>query len=705
MYKTTVRISGMSDHSHCTAGKGRPLDQTKRERAAELSRLLQHHNYQYYVLNEPEVDDFTYDELFRELESLEARYPGLRSSTSPTQRVGASPADEFSPYTHRIPMLSLQNAMEPDALVDFDAKVRRQLGLPSNQEPLEYVAEPKFDGLALELVYEAGRLTVGSTRGNGVVGENITDNVRTIRSIPLELDGSLRSVPRLLEVRGEVYMAKADFHQLNESREARGLPTYQNPRNTAAGSLRQLDSRITARRPLRFFAYALGTLEGYDGPAINTQLDVLKALADWRFPIFDDITAHTGPQAVIRYWQHMLDSRNSLPMEIDGVVVKVNSLATQANLGQVSRSPRWAIAMKFPPEQRSTVVRDITITVGRTGALTPSAVLAPVLVGGVTVTKATLHNEQEIRRKDIRVGDHVIVQRAGDVIPEVVQVVLSKRTEHQQPFEMPSSCPACGSPALRPDGEAVARCSNLVNCPAQLRQGIIHWCSRGALDIDGLGEKLVDQFVTVGYVSHVADLYSLTHAQLIDLERLGDKSARNLIEAIDESRSRPLHRALFGLGIRLVGAHVAEVLANHFGSLQRIADASHEELTQVHEIGDKVATSIRTYFSDPKVQALLERLSQRGFVFAERPDTPTEAVTGPDLSGTVWVFTGALERFTRDEAALMVKARGGKATGSVSKKTSVLVAGPGAGSKLAKAEALGITIMSEAEFVDHLGID
>ncbi|MEC8025833.1 MAG: NAD-dependent DNA ligase LigA [Myxococcota bacterium] len=682
------------------------VEDAVKKRAQELRTLLQRHNYRYYVLNEPEVDDFVYDELFRELERLEEAHPVLRTPTSPTQRVGSPISSEFTAYTHRMPMLSLQNAMEPESLIDFDARIRRQLPTLEPESPLQYVAEPKFDGLALELVYENGELTVGSTRGNGAVGENITPNVRTIRSIPLNLESTKRPVPKLLEVRGEVYMRKDDFLRLNERRDAQGLPTYQNPRNTAAGSLRQLDSSITAKRPLRFFAYAMGTLEGYEGPVIQTQLDVLDALRDWKFPVFRDIAAHNGPGLVIDYWQHMLDTRHDLPMEIDGVVVKVNKLDLQNQLGQVSRSPRWAIAMKFPPEQKTTVVRDITITVGRTGALTPSAVLAPVLVGGVTVTKATLHNEDEIRRKDIRIGDHVLVQRAGDVIPEVVKVIVEKRSGDLIPFVMPTVCPACGTPAVRPHGEAVARCGNLVNCPAQIRQGIIHWCSRGALDIDGLGEKLVDQFVTVGYVQTVADLYRLTHAQLTDLERIGDKTAQNLLDAIEESRTRPLHRALFGLGIRLVGAHVAEVLASHFCTIERIATATYDELISVHEIGDKVAQSIRTYFSDPKVIELLEKLRQDRFVFEEIDNTaPTDAIKGKDLTGTTWVFTGALERFTRDEAAAMVKGLGGKASGSVSKKTSVVVAGPGAGSKLAKAEALGVTVMTEAEFVDHLGID
>jgi DNA ligase (NAD+) len=682
------------------------LDEAVKARAIELTEQLRHHGYRYYVLNEPEIDDFTYDELFRELERLEEQYPALRSPASPTQRVGAGAAEQFESYQHRIPMLSLQNAMEPEVLIDFDSKVRRQLASPSDSQPLQYVAEPKFDGLALELVYEQGRLVVGSTRGNGLVGENITANVRTIRSIPLQLNGSTRSVPDLLEVRGEVYMAKSDFERLNAERNERGLPTYQNPRNTAAGSLRQLDSTITAQRPLSFFAYALGSLEGYSGPPIRTQMDILEALKEWQFPVFHDIHVHNGPKEVIKYWEQMLAQRHSLPMEIDGVVVKVNSLQLQQELGQVSRSPRWAIAMKFPPEQKSTVVRDIVITVGRTGALTPSAVLAPVLVGGVTVTKATLHNEDEVRRKDVRIGDHVIIQRAGDVIPEVVQVVLDKRTGTEREFKMPVHCPACGSPAVRLAGEAVARCTNLVDCPAQIRQGIIHWCSRGALDIDGLGEKLVDQFVTVGYISTVADLYALTHAQLVDLDRIGDKSAKNLIDAINESKTRPLHRALFGLGIRLVGAHVAEVLSNHFRNLDALRAASVEDLTAVHEIGEKVANSIRAYFDDPAVSEMLASLRSRGFQFEQLTESASEEVEGGvDLTGTTWVFTGALERFSRGDAANLVKARGGKASGSVSKKTTYLVAGPGAGSKLSKAEALGVTVLTELQFVEHLGID
>ncbi|MFT7625711.1 MAG: DNA ligase (NAD+), partial [Myxococcota bacterium] len=632
-------------------------------------------------------------------------HPELATADSPTQRVGAPPSDQFESYTHRKPMLSLANAMEPEAVDDFDARLKRMLG-DAAPPVIHYVCEPKFDGLAMELVYEHGVLVTAATRGNGTVGENVTTNVKTIRPIPLKLrEVPGRPIPPLLEVRGEVYMRKADFARLNERRVAAGEEAYKNPRNVAAGSLRQLDSRVTATRPLRFFAYGLGVLEGYVGPALDGHSDVLSALRDWGFPVYEEVPVVPGSAGAIGVFEHLLKIRHGLPMEIDGVVVKVNNHALQERLGFVSRSPRWAIAMKFPPEQRETQLRDILITVGRTGALTPSADLEPVHVGGVTVSRATLHNEDEIRRKDVRKGDWVIVQRAGDVIPEVVRVLTERRTGEEQPFVMPTECPACDAPVERGAGEAIARCSNQVSCPAQVRERIIHWTRRTAMDIDGLGEKLVHVLVDVDFVSDVADLYSVSYDQLVDLDRMGDKSANNLLGAIDASRHRPLGRMLFALGIRHVGVHVAERLAEQFRTMDALRAASQEELEQAEEVGPKVAASLRAYFEDPGVAVLLEKLQSNGVIPVE-PEAiaAPEPGDGPDLTGTVWVFTGSLERFSRPEAAAIAKRLGAKVTGSVSKKTTYLVAGPGAGSKLTKAETLGVTVMSEQQFVDMVGL-
>ena len=681
--------------------------ESARDEVRLLSEQLRHHNYRYYVLDDPEIDDFEYDQLLRRLQHLEHEYPELLHPDSPSQRVGAPPSDQFRPYRHRIPMLSLANAMEPEALLEFDQRIRRHLeDQITESDAIRFACEPKFDGLAMELVYEDGVLVTAATRGDGTTGEDVTQNVRTIKTIPLKLrpvDGL--PIPRLLEVRGEVLIFREGFAKLNEERTASGEAPFKNPRNAAAGSLRQLDSSVTARRPLRFFSYALGTLEGYSGPPITNHLDVLAALRRWRFPVYEDVALAANTTEAIAYWERILASRHTLPMEVDGVVVKVNDHGLQRELGHVSRSPRWAIAMKFPPEQRVTRVQRIVVTVGRTGAVTPSAMLEPIFVGGVTVSRATLHNEDELRRKDVRNGDWVIVQRAGDVIPEVVRSLPERRTGDEVEFVMPTACPACGQPVVRPEGEAVARCSNPTSCPAQLRERIIHWCGRGGMDIDGLGEKIVDVLMRVGYVKTVADLYRLTHAEIVDLDRFADKSATNLLAAIDESRRRPLSRFLFALGIRLVGAHVAEVLAGHFRSLPALLEAAPEALEAVDEIGPKVAASVREYFDDPRVRDLLSDLAEVGVVFEEIAAPDAGGAAGPDLSGTTWVFTGTLERMSRGEAAALVKTLGAKVTGSVSKKTTWVVAGPGAGSKLQKAESLGVAVMDEAAFVDLLKLE
>lgn len=682
--------------------------QTAQERVESLSQALRQHNHRYYVLDDPTIDDFEYDQLLRELQTLEVQFPRLARADSPTQRVGSAPSNAFSSVRHRLPMLSLGNAMDADELVEFDARIKRHLasqGAPVTGD-IEYVCEPKFDGLALELIYEEGSLVCAATRGDGVTGENVTANVRTIGAIPLRLEPFPGlTIPSILEVRGEVYMPLEAFHDMNRRRETAGEAAFKNPRNAAAGALRQLDSSVTAQRPLSFFAYALGVVEGLEGIDIRSQLHVLDVLRAWRMPVYSGIEAVTGPQTVIAYWENTLAKRAALDMAIDGVVVKVNDHTLQATLGDVSRSPRWAIAMKFPPEQQETRINDIIITVGRTGAMTPSADLAPVLVGGVTVSRATLHNEDEIRRKDVRKGDWVIVQRAGDVIPEVVRVLVDKRPPGTEPFVMPTECPECGHRAVRPEGEAVARCGNQTSCGAQLKQRIKHWASRIAMDVDGLGDKLVNQLVDVGLIKDIADLYTLTHSQLADLERLADKSATNLIEALEESKNRPLARLLFGLGIRLVGAHVAEVLADHYRGIEAMQEASLDSLEGVDEVGPKVAASVHDYFDDPAVQSLIERLVNGGVVFRTLDVAVSPPTGGIDLSGQIWVFTGSLEQFSRAEAGQLVKALGAKVTGSISAKTTVVVAGPGAGSKLTKAQELDVQVLSESEFVEMLGME
>ena len=675
-----------------------------RARAEALARQLRYHSHRYYVLDAPEIDDFEYDVLLRELEALEAEYPELQTDDSPTQRVGAAPSSEFATYAHRQPMLSLQNAMTPEELAEFDARLLRHLGdrAPADGQ-LEYLCEPKFDGLAIELVYEDGRLVTGATRGDGTLGEDVTPNVRTVRSIPLVLRSDTRPVPRLVEVRGEIFLPLAAFARVNEERVAKGEAPFKNPRNSAAGSLRQLDPRITATRPLRFYAYGMGEVDSAVGAALATHRDELEAMRDWGLPIFSEVEPAHGIAAAIGYWQRMLVARPTLPMEIDGVVVKVNDLGLQRELGEVSRSPRWAIAAKFPPEQQTTRIREVVVSVGRTGAVTPSADLEPVLVGGVTVSRATLHNEDEVRRKDVRAGDWVVVQRAGDVIPEVVRVLTERRNGTERPFVMPTECPECGSPVLRPEGEAVARCTNAVDCPAQVKERIFHWASRKAMDVDGLGEKLVDQLVERGLVRSVADLYRLDHATLAGLDRLAEKSAQNLVSALEASRRRPLDRLLFGLGIRQVGAHVAEVLASHFGGMDRLRAATLDELQAVPEVGPTIASNVRAYFDDPDVADLLDALAAAGVAFEERAAAP---VDGPrDLEGTTWVFTGTLVRFSREAAAEKVKARGAKVASSVSKKTTVLVAGPGAGSKLTRAQELGVEVIDEGTFLQRMGLD
>jgi DNA ligase (NAD+) len=660
-----------------------------RQRIQALREEINEHNYRYYVLDDPIISDAEYDQLLRELEELEQAHPELITPDSPTQRVGAAPLAEFATITHRVPMLSLENAMNAEELRAFDERVRRGLGLSG---PVEYVAEPKLDGIGVELVYERGTFRYGSTRGDGVTGEDITQNLRTIRSVPLTLRTAEIAAPPLLEVRGEVYLSKAGFRELNRSREERGEAPFANPRNAAAGSLRQLDPNITASRPLSIFCYQAGVIEGM---TYASHWDFLQDLKKWGFPVNPYIERVTGIEAVIRYHRTMEARRNDLPYEIDGTVFKVDRLDQQEQLGIRSRSPRWAIAGKFKAQQATTVVKNIIASVGRTGAVTPVAELDPVTVGGVTVTHATLHNQDEIERKDIRIGDTVLVQRAGDVIPQVVKVILEKRPPHTQPYHLPDTCPVCGHRVYRPPGEAVSRCQNLA-CPAQIKGRIQHFASKLAMDIDGLGEKLVDQLVEKGLVKTVDDLYRLRYDDLVNLERMGDKSARNLLAAIEQSKQTTFARFVYALGIRNVGEHLARVLEQAYGGdIHRFRRAERTELEAIPEVGPIVAETIVRFWEDPTNVAVMEACLELG-VTLKKVSQPQDQ----PLAGKTFVFTGALEKFTRNEAKALVESLGGRASGSVSRKTDYVVAGPGAGSKLKKARELGIPVLTEEEFLE-----
>ncbi len=659
-----------------------------RHEAERLCAEIQHHNHCYYVLDQPEISDADYDRLLRRLQELEEQYPELVTPESPTQRVGAEPVEAFGTVRHSIPMLSLGNALDEAEFREWYQRAADGL----DGEPFEMVAEPKLDGLAVELVYEDGRFVLGSTRGDGVTGEDVTQNLRTIRSIPLRLRSGSRRPPARLEARGEVYMDRDRFVELNERREEAGEQPFANPRNAAAGSLRQLDPGITASRPLRIFLYGLGEVEGVE---LESHTDELRLLADLGLPTAEHRIC-TTVEEVQAFWNEMNARRETLSFEIDGIVLKINSLAQQKRLGVRSRSPRWAIAYKFPARQATTVVRDIEVQVGRTGALTPVARLEPVRVGGVEVSNATLHNQDEIDRKDVRIGDTVVIQRAGDVIPEVVSVVKDRRTGDERAFQMPGTCPVCGSEVERPEGEVVARCINFA-CPAQVKGRIEHFASRGAMDIEGLGTKLVDQLVEKGLVSSPADLYFLTHGQLAGLERMAEKSAQNLLDALEASKGRSLARCIYALGIRHVGEHVAEVLAEGFGSIDALMGADYDLLEATYEIGPIVARSVRDFFDNPENVAAIERLRQGGVQFppVERREPVEEGETL--FAGKTFVFTGALS-MPRAEAEALVKERGGRAASSVSKKTDYVVAGEKAGSKLAKAEKLGIMVLTEEEF-------
>jgi DNA ligase (NAD+) len=661
-------------------------------RIERLRRTLDHHNYRYYVLDDPEIPDAEYDRLMRELMHLEADYSELVTSASPTQRVGASPLPAFEEVKHRSPMLSLTNAFDEQEVIDFDDRVRGRLGVGE----LDYVAEPKLDGLAVSLIYEGGLLSRGATRGDGTRGEDVTQNVRTIRAVPLRLYAE--GIPRLLEVRGEVYMTREGFRRLNSDQRKRGERPFANPRNAAAGSLRQLDSRITASRPLSISCYGIGAAEADQLPKRHFQQ--LEQLKDWGLPISSEVALVRGVDGCLDYYRALAARRDELAYDIDGVVYKVDALEFQAALGTVARAPRWAIAHKFPAEEVLTQVLEIGVQVGRTGAITPVARLEAVRVGGVTVTSATLHNQAEVERKDVRVGDTVIVRRAGDVIPEIVRVVLARRPAGTHPFVLPSLCPECNSQVVQAEGEAVARCSAGLFCPAQRREAIRHFASRRAMDIEGLGEKLVEQLVAGGFVGTVADLYHLTRGQLAALERMADKSAQNLLEAIEKSKSTTLSRFLYALGIRDVGEATARGLAQHFGSLEALQAADTESLQAVPDVGPVVAQHIFSFFRQAQNQAVIEGLRDAGVRWANELETP-----GPHslpLSGKTFVLTGTLKSMSREQAKVRLETLGARVTSNVSGNTDYLVAGVGAGSKFDKAESLAINVLDEAEFLELL---
>ena len=678
------------------------------QRLAQLKRELAEHNHRYYVLDQPTIADSEWDKLFQELLVLETQHPQLLTPDSPTQRVGSKPLESFDEVTHRIPMLSLGNAFSEEDIDNFDRRCREGLDLGDTE--IEYACEPKFDGLAISLTYVDGVFVQGATRGDGAVGEGVTENLKTIRSIPLALPDGHR--PALLEVRGEVLMLRKDFDKLNTRQLARGEKLFVNPRNAAAGSLRQLDSKLTAGRPLTFFAYGIGAIEGVAVPESHS------ALMDWleslRFPVAKQRNVVQGVPGLREFYRRIGEARATLPYDIDGVVYKVNRFDQQKSLGFVSRAPRFAIAHKFPAEEATTVLLGIDVQVGRTGAITPVARLQPVFVGGTTVSNATLHNEDEIRRKDLRIGDTVVVRRAGDVIPEVAAVIMEKRPANAAGFVMPARCPECDSAIVKLEGEVIARCTGGLICPAQRKQALLHYAQRRAVDIEGLGDKLVDQLVDADVVHTPADLYRLDIGALANLDRMADKSATNLLASIEKSRRTTLPKFLFGLGIRHVGEATAKDLARHFGNLDAIMDASAEQLLDVHDVGPVVAQSIRQFFDEPHNREVVEQLRAcnvtwpemeiqhgRGSQEENAPGSAPGGVLGRFAGKTV-VLTGTLSAMSRDEAKDKLEALGAKVSGSVSKKTDYVVAGAEAGSKLERALELGVAVLDEAEFLAML---
>ncbi len=661
------------------------------KRAAELREQLDYHNYRYYVLDDPEIPDAEYDRLFRELQTLEGKFPALVTADSPTQRVGGAPLKAFGTVRHEAPMLSLDNAFSEEDLRNFDRRARAAV----EAEQIYYQAEPKLDGLAVSLLYESGVLVRGATRGDGFSGEDITQNARTLRTIPLRLRG--RGYPRVLEVRGEVYMPKMGFAQLNQRQAEQGEKIFANPRNAAAGSLRQLDPRITASRPLEMMCYGVGKFE--DAGLAARHSEILERLQEWGLRISPERAVLEGVEALLKYYQRLGGKRDSLPYEIDGVVYKVDRIDLQQRLGFVARAPRWALAYKFPAQEEMTRVLDIGVQVGRTGALTPVARLKPILVGGATVANATLHNEDEVHRKDVRVGDTVVVRRAGDVIPEVVSVVLEQRPAHTKVFHLPKQCPVCGSEVIRMEGESAARCSAGLVCGAQRKEAIRHYASRRAMDIEGLGEKLIEQLVDKDIVHDVSDLYRLDLATLMALERMGEKSAQNFLVAIGASKSTTLNRFLFALGIREVGEATAHTLASHFGELEAVMEADEEALQKVPDVGPVVAAQIQAFFHEPHNHEVIKKLVEAGVHW---PAVPRKTSAAP-LMGKTFVLTGTLAGMSRDEAKQHLQSLGAKVSGSVSGKTDYVVVGAEAGSKLDKARALGVATLDEKDFLKLIG--
>ena len=696
-------------HSDLLAA-GAPASHPDQARVQALHVILHRYAHQYYVQDAPQVPDAEYDRLFQELQALEAAHPEWVTPDSPTQRVGGKPLDQFAPVRHAVPMLSIRTETDTEAsgAQNFDTRVRKELGLTETDPAVEYVAELKFDGLAMNLRYEHGVLVQAATRGDGETGEDVTQNIRTIKQIPLRLSSE---APPVLEVRGEVYMRRDDFEALNERQRARiaagekGEKTFVNPRNAAAGAVRQLDPGIAVQRPLSFFAYGLGEVTPVEqgGPAFGTHYDMLQTMKHWGFPVAALVERAQGAPELIAYHQRIGQTRDQLPYDIDGVVYKVNSLALQQRLGFVSREPRWAVAHKYPAQEQMTTVLGIDVQVGRTGKLTPVAKLAPVFVGGVTVTNATLHNEDEARRKDVRIGDTVVVRRAGDVIPEVVSVVLPAETVVRgAEFTMPRICPVCGSAAVREEGEADYRCTGGLFCSAQRKQAILHFAQRRAVEVEGLGDKLVEQMVDAGIVKTLPDLYRLGFTALAALDRMAEKSAQNIVDALEKSKQTTLPRFLFGLGIRHVGEATAKALARHFGKLDAIMDASEEQLLEVADVGPIVAQSIRTFFEQAHNRKVVEQLRACGLTWEEGEP----AVQAPKpLAGKTFVLTGTFPTLSRDDAKDLLEAAGAKVAGSVSKKTDYVVAGAEAGSKLEKALALGVAVIDEAAMTALLAGD
>ena len=653
-----------------------------------LRTQINRHNIRYYVYDDPIISDIEYDELMRELENLEAHHPDFITSDSPTQRVGEKPLAEFASITHSIPMQSLANAMNVDELTEFNTQTQKGLGL---EKDIEYVAEPKLDGLAVELVYKDGKFHHGSTRGDGTTGEDISQNLKTIRAIPLTLDGNF---PTLLEVRGEVYIRHHDFEIMNAERIKNNEQPFANPRNCAAGSLRQLDPSITAARPLRIYCYASGVIEGM---SISSQKEFLDYLPKWGFPVNPNIEVGYGLDFLINYYTKAESFRDNLEYDIDGVVFKVNSFAMQDELGVRSRSPRWAIAGKLKSQQVTTKILDIVPSVGRTGAITPVAKLEPVSVGGVVVSNATLHNQDEINRKDVRIGDTVLIQRAGDVIPEVIKVILEKRPVITHAYILPDSCPVCSQQVFHPEDEVVARCQNM-KCTAQVKGRIEHFVSKNCMDIDGFGTKLVDQLVTIGLINNVSDIFQLTLDSLSNLDRMAEKSAQNIMDAIETAKATTLARFIHALGIRNVGEHASKVLEKSFnGNLETLMHTDMETLTAIHEIGDIMAESIINFFHEDNNQKVIQACVDAGISFSK-----VEQIKESIYTGKIFVFTGSLEKFSRSDAKEMVEKIGARASGSVSSKTDFLIAGPGAGSKLDKAKELDIPILSEVDFLEMM---